>query len=101
MDKNSNNHLHNDNIQGAFFVIDNVRFHTNEEVVNLIRSHEHFEVFLSAHSPFLNPIEELFNQWKHIIKRTQPTNEDELYAAIHNASEQITADNCLHYVQHL
>lgn len=95
------NHLHNDNIQGAFFVMDNVRFHTNEEVVNLIRSHGHFEVFLPAYSPFLNPIEELFNQWKHIIKRTQPTNEDELYAAIHNASEQITADNCLHYVQHM
>jgi transposase len=62
------NHL---NVQGAHFVMDNVRFHRSEEVVTLIEAHGHFAVFLPPYSPFLNHIEELFNQWKQLIKKNK------------------------------
>jgi transposase len=95
------NHLNNDAVQGAHFVMDNVRFHRSEEVVTLIEAHGHFAVFLPPYSPFLNPIEELFNQWKQLIKRAQSTNENELYEAVHTASENISPENCRMYVQHM
>jgi hypothetical protein len=56
---------------------------------------------LPPYSPFLNPIEELFNQWKQLIKRAQSTNENELYEAVHTASENISPENCRMYVQHI
>lgn len=95
------NHLHQDGVEGAHLIMDNVRFHRNDEVLALIRAHGHLPVFLPAYSPFLNPIEELFSQWKQIIRRAQPANENELYDAVHNASEHITPQNCLHYIQHM
>jgi hypothetical protein len=97
------NHLNNDAVQGAHFVMDNVRYHRSEEVVTLIEAHGHFAVFLPPYSPFLNPIDELFNQWKQLIKRAQPTNENELYEAVHTASENISPENCrmYSYVQHM
>jgi Transposase and inactivated derivatives len=94
-------HLHEDEIIGAYFVLDNVRFHRTEEIQQLIRNHGHVPIFLPPYSPFLNPIEELFNQWKGIIRSRQPNNEDELYASVHNASEMITRENCQNYVRHM
>jgi hypothetical protein len=93
------NHLNNDAVQGAHFVMDNVRYHRSEEVVTLIEAHA---VFLPPYSLFLNPIDELFNQWKQLIKRAQPTNENELYEAVHTASEN-SPENCrmYSYVQHM
>lgn len=95
------NHLAEDNIQSAYFVMDNVRFHRTDEIQQLIRAHGHVPVFLPSYSPFLNPIEELFNQWKTIIKRRQPTNEEQLYVEIHNASESVTQVNCQNYIRHM
>lgn len=95
------NHLQEDDIQGAHFVMDNVRFHRTEEILQLIRAHGHFPIFLPPYSPFLNPIEELFNQWKCLVKRREPNNEDELYNAVHNASEAINEQNCNNYIRHM
>lgn len=94
-------HLAADHIQGAYFVMDNVGFHRTDEIQQLIRAHGHVPVFLPPYSPFLNPIEELFNQWKTIIKRSQPTDEEQLYVQIHNASEAITQEHCQNYVRHM
>lgn len=94
-------HLADDGIVGAHFVMDNVRFHQNQAILQLIRSHGHFPVFVPAYSPFLNPIEELFNQWKYLVKRRQPVNEDELYESLHRASEEITQENCTNYTRHM
>jgi transposase len=50
-------------------------------------------LFFPPYSPFLNPIENLFNQWKNLIKRSEPQNEDQLYEAVENSSEKITPEN--------
>jgi hypothetical protein len=64
-------HLNNDAVQGAHFIMHNVRFDRSEEVVTLIEAHGHFAEFLPPYSAFLNPIEELFNQWKQLIKKNK------------------------------
>lgn len=94
-------HLNNDGIRGAHLVMDNVRFHHNRDLIELIRNHGHYAVHLPPYSPFLNPVEELFNQWKHLIKVGQPTNEDELYALVHTSSDEINAEHCRRYVDHM
>jgi len=94
-------HLAIDGITGAYLVMDNVRFHKTELITNLIQSHGHRAVFLPPYSPFLNPIENLFNQWKNFIKRGQLQNENKLYELVNNSSEQITSIRCMNYYKHM
>jgi transposase len=94
-------HLANDGISGAYLVMDNVRFHKTELITNLIQSHGHRAVFLPPYSPFLNPIENLFNQWKNFIKRGEPQNENQLYELVNNSSELITSIHCMNYYKHM
>ena len=93
--------LENDGVRGAYFVMDNVAFHKTEQIRNLIRMSGHEIIFLPPYSPFLNPIEEVFNQWKWWIKHGQATNEEELYRLIHVSSENITPQNCSNYFRHM
>jgi transposase len=94
-------HLRLNNIEGAYLIMDNVRFHKTELIVNLIQSHGHHAVFLPPYSPFLNPIENLFNQWKSMIRRCQPNNEDQLYQSVHSTSELISSQNCSNYYKNM
>ena len=63
----------------------------------LIERKGHHYVYLPPYSPFLNPIENLFNQWKGLIKRKEARNEDELYEYVHSASADITEQHCANY----
>jgi transposase len=63
-------HLKLDGIEGAHIIMDNVRFHKTDLVVNLIRSDGHNPIFLPQNSPFFDPIENMFNQWKSMIRRS-------------------------------
>jgi transposase len=94
-------HLSLNGISGAYLIMDNVGFHKTDLVVNLIESHGHKATFLPPYSPFLNPIENLFNQWKNYIKRSEPQNEDQLYESVHNASKKITQENCAIYYKNM
>jgi transposase len=81
--------------------MDNVAFHRTEEVQEmlLIRG---FEVkFLPAYSPFFNPIENMFAQWKNIVKTARAESEIQLTNAINNFQTVITAQNCASYVAHV
>ena len=95
------NHLANDQIIGAHLIMDNVPFHHTHDVRNLVIAHGHNIVFLPPYSPFMNPIEELFHQWKSCVRRRAPLNEEQLYAAVSTSSEDITQDNCRNYFQHM
>ena len=84
----------------VYLVMDNVRFHKTQ-VRDLIEERGHHPLYLPPYSPFLDPIENLFSQWKGMIRRREPNNETELYAAVHSTSEQITAEHCLNYVRNM
>jgi transposase len=94
-------YLNCEGIEGAYLIMDNVRFHKTELVRNLIQSHGHNAVFLPPYSPFLNPIENMFNQWKSLIKRSEPKTVDQLYELVHNTSQLITQQNCADYVENM
>jgi transposase len=76
-------HLAADEITDAYLVMDNVRFHKTQEVRDLIEERGHNVLYLPPYSPFLDPIENLFSQWKGIVKREEPNDENELYDTVH------------------
>ena len=55
-------YLARDGISNAIIVMDNVRFHHVSDVIGTIECNGHEVLFLPPYSPFLNPIENLFNQ---------------------------------------
>lgn len=93
--------LSDDHIEHAFIIMDNVPFHLTEHARNLIVALGHEAVYLPPYSPFLNPIENLFHQWKTLIRRQEPNNLEELYTAIDNAVEYISHENCINYFNHM
>lgn len=88
-------------IEGAYIVMDNVPFHHAELVESLIAGTSHEIVFLPAYSPFLNPIENLFNQLKHYVKRFKPSDHDEVFRGVELASQMVSSQECLNYYTHM
>ena len=84
-------------ICGAILIMDNVAFHHSRSVADLIANAGHRLVFLPAYSPFLNPIENVFNQWKHKVKTLEPTSESELLLAIDSSAGDVSQTNCRNY----
>lgn len=93
--------LNENNIENAILIADNVKFHHNVETLNLIRAHGHIMEFVAPYSPFMNPIEELFSQWKRNVISRKPIDEETLQVAINGAASEITQNQCENYVRHM
>lgn len=93
-------HFVNLGIEGAYLVMDSMRFHKTEERQNLIASHGHHAVFLLSCTPLLNPIENAFNQWKSIIKQRFAKNVERLHEYNDLACNQIKQSDCNNYFRH-
>jgi transposase len=87
-------HFRVNGIDGAYLIMDNVPFHKRDDIVELIQNYGHTPIFLPPYSPFLNPIENLFNHWKLMIKQMEAQNEDQLYQYVDTAHEKITPQEC-------
>ena len=92
-----------DGIQNAVVVMDNVQFHKdkNKTAENLLAAHGHTIFYLPPYSPFLNPIENVFSQWKHYVKQSNSKDEQQLRQNIDKAHEKITSDQCKSYIRHM
>ena len=60
-----------------------------------------FKYFLPAYSPQLNPIEEAFSKWKHIIKGRNSRTINELLDNINSASLEISSNDCKAFFSHV
>jgi len=74
-----------------FIVMDNVGFHKCPAIINLY-NRKHHHTLLPPYSPFLNPIEYVFSQWKTKFKRLQHRNDEEVAEAIDKSSEELQED---------
>jgi len=93
--------LQENGVNGAYLVMDNASFHHTEEIQNLMATTDHQIVYLPPYSPFLNPIENLFNQFKYYVKRFNPTNPEEVFNGISLASQVISESDCQNYYSHM
>ena len=56
-------------------------------------------MYLPPYSPFLNLIENLFNQFKYYVKRSSLTTPEEVFNGISLASQAIS--DCQNYYSHM
>jgi transposase len=83
------------------FIMDNVPFHRNEIVKQVILEKGFKISYLPPYSPFLNPIENMFAQWKQYIRRMQPINESVLFEYIDNVNLVVSSNDCNSYFRHM
>lgn len=81
-------------LKNAFVIMDNVPFHKHKIVREDFEQSSHTLLFLPPYSPFLNPIENMFSKWKHLIRVGQPKNESELFVLIETSCSKITPEDC-------
>ena len=79
-------------------IMDNVNFHRMGTVVEEMAILGLGYHYLPPYSPFFNPIENVFSQWKQFVRQQKPTNEDELRNAMNNVRNVITVEHCNNYV---
>jgi hypothetical protein len=81
-------------------VLDNVRFHHTIEVQQLFERLG-FEVkYLPPYTPYFNPIENFFSQWKQFVKQTRPQTFADIYESIIQIQNIITMEQLNNYINH-
>jgi transposase len=88
-------------VKPAVFIMDNVRFHKVEEVREGVERRGHILLFLPRYSPFLNPIENMFAQWKQHVRGLNSQDEQELLRNIDVVFGRITSENCMGYYRNM
>ncbi len=63
-------------------ILDNAKFHKSKDVIDNIEKSGNKIIYSFAYNPNLNPIENLFSQFKNHIKNKSPDNYDELKKTI-------------------
>jgi transposase len=88
-------------IRRAIIMMDNVRFHHVASIKDKIISAGHIPDYIPPYSPFLSPIENMFAQWKQLVKRGNPMNENDLLGIIDSSFREISSQHCENYYNHM
>ena len=85
------------NGNGYTFVMDNMRFHSTHNICNFVQQTGHELKYLPACSPFLNPVEYFFSQWKDFVRQFHAENETDLLNAINSVHRAVSVENLRNY----
>lgn len=88
-------------MNNVIMIMDNVSFHKCSEIADFVVSKGHSTIFLPPYSPFFNPIEFMFSQWKSIVRSQKPTTDMELMQYIDGFQNVLSEDQCENYVRHV
>jgi transposase len=84
---------------GDIVVLDNLGSHRSKAVRQIIRSAGAKLFFLPKYSPDLNPIEQVFAKLKQIIRKAAARTVDTVCAAIGEALQAFTPEECANYLK--
>lgn len=79
--------------KGKFVVMDNVSFHKQQDVIELIESTGAKVVFLPPYSPELSPIEKMWSKIKNILRKLKPRSKEEFHEALGNALNEVNVND--------
>jgi transposase len=85
---------------GQIVVMDNLSAHTGPKVRQAIEAKGCHLLFLPAYSPDLSPIEEAFSKLKAFLRRAGARTREDLYEALAQALDAITAHDALGWFAH-
>ena len=83
--------------EGDIVVMDNLKAHKVQGVVEAIEAVGASVWYLPPYSPDLNPIEKLWSKVKAWLRRVQPSGIDKLSDAIADALRNVSAEECQNY----
>ena len=83
-----------------YIVLDNMRFHKSDLIKQAVPRAGKVLKYLPPYSPFLNPIEEVFSEWKAAVKRAKSADADACRNEIGLASVSVTPAHCLAHFNH-
>ena len=55
--------------QNKIFLMDNVRFHKNDDINTIMKDTNNTTLYIPPYSPEFNPIEEVFSLFKSVLRR--------------------------------
>jgi transposase len=84
---------------GKYVVLDNVKFHKNKTVINMIEATGAKVVFLPPYSPDLSPIEKMWSKIKTILKQHKPRTDAEFYDALAIALHAVNSEDLENWYQ--
>jgi transposase len=82
---------------GDLVIMDNLGSHKGKAVRQAIRSAGAKLFFLPKYSPDLNPIEQVFAKFKHLLRKAAARTLDTVVAAIRDLLDAYTAPECPNY----
>jgi transposase len=82
---------------GDVVIMDNLGSHKGKAVRRALRAAGARLLFLPKYSPDLNPIEQLFAQLKHRLRRTAARTVDAVCNALGQVLESVTPQHCRNY----
>ena len=85
---------------GDVVIMDNLGSHKSKAVRQLIRSVGAKLFFLPKYSPDLNPIEQVFAKLKHLLRKAAARTVEAVCAAIGEALNAFSPDECANYLAH-
>ncbi len=83
---------------GDVVIMDNLGSHKNKAVRQAIRKVGAKLLFLPKYSPDLNPIEQVFAKLKHLLRKAQARNPQEIIKAIKQILEEYAPNECTNYI---
>ena len=78
---------------GKYLIMDNINFHKNSAVIELIESTGTKVVYLPPYSPDLSPIEKMWSKIKTILKSIRPRTESEFHDVLFHAANEVDQDD--------
>lgn len=84
--------------EGACVILDNLKAHHVEGVVEAIKAVGANVIYLPPYSPDFNPIELFWSKVKNRIRDFEPSHPEELYEAIVKSFKSVTKTDFLHWI---
>jgi hypothetical protein len=88
-------------LQNCVFVMDNASFHHTHLVQETVTKRGHTIHYLPPYTPFFNPIESFFHQWKVYVRSRRCNNEANMRDALEDGVHQATPAICQNYIEHV
>ncbi|KII68537.1 hypothetical protein RF11_09456 [Thelohanellus kitauei] len=88
------NYLENNSVGPCVFILDNVTFHKCDVIKQNVLTRGHQIEYLPPYSSLLNPIENMFSEWRNFVKRSNCMNEEQLLMSLNNGVREIAELDC-------
>jgi len=84
--------------RGDIVILDNLNVHKSPRAAKALAERGAWFLFLPKYSPDLNPIEQFFAKFKHLLRKAAARTIDDVFAAIGPILDAFTPQECANYL---